>query len=368
MKNPKKYDFLFITPGFAPSKYRTQSFIDSLNKNYQYRLLNITKHNFPHANELNTFFRLASNKKSPLLRIFKEILVGIEISFRIQFIKFQRVYISLPPFISFLLIGFILTLQKKKLIVDMRDDYPEAFFQSGLLKKNGIIGKIVQTLTNFILKNSEIITVSNGIKNKLENQYRGKKITLFRNGFGENFFPNTKKFEEFTVVHHGTLGRFQDVELLIKISDYIQNHTDQIRFLIIGDGLKENLLIDSKLKNLEFVGKKSFKEIPEILAKCHLGLGLLTDDEIGKTAIPTKVYEYIGSGIPSIVSPIGEMSDFVIDNSLGFGFQNNEKEIGDKIIELSKNKDQYLNAVDNVIIKRKDFSRSANGKNIQELF
>jgi glycosyltransferase involved in cell wall biosynthesis len=90
--------------------------------------------------------------------------------------------------------------------------------------------------------------------------------------------------------------------------------------LVIGDGLKENLLRDPELKNLEFIGKKSFKEIPEILAKCHLGLGLLTDDEIGKTAIPTKVYEYIGSGIPSIVSPIGESSDFIIDKTVGVNY------------------------------------------------
>jgi glycosyltransferase involved in cell wall biosynthesis len=64
---------------------------------------------------------------------------------------------------------------------------------------------------------------------------------------------------------------------------------------------------------------------------------LRKNDEISKDAFPVKIWEYLGLGIPSIVTPRCEAGDFLEANECGFQLESGHtRELVDKILELKE--------------------------------
>ncbi len=62
-----------------------------------------------------------------------------------------------------------------------------------------------------------------------------------------------------------------------------------------------------------------------------------------RIAMPAKVYEYIGMGLPLVVAPSGELHDFVKVNKIGLAFKEmNILQITDGIIALEKNRESFF--------------------------
>ena len=77
-----------------------------------------------------------------------------------------------------------------------------------------------------------------------------------------------------------------------------------IKFTFMGFGAKFGSIVPRP--NVEILTAVANSEIPELLSQMDLGLSCRTSDEIGREAIPVKVLEYLGVGLPSLVFPIME--------------------------------------------------------------
>jgi len=308
-----------------------------------------------------------SNQRSAFVRLIQELTFGIETFIRLMFSKGEIYYITSPSFINCTLAYWYCKLFNKKYILDIRDDYPSVYFDSGLISEKGFIGKILIRIEKDIYTHSFIlIAATNGLKTNLEKVYNGynKEIWLLRNGYSEKlFFPSTIKYKEFTLVFHGIISRYQDIDLLIELGHLIDKKNLPFKIIVVGQGNQDYKLKSEIPKSINYLGPKSYDKIPEIISKAHIGLSFRQPGKISEDSFPVKIYEYIGVSIPVIVTPSSEAGKYVEQNKIGFQYNSDQKEILlDKIIEISKNKQLYDELLSNLSNIRNQFSREKNSK------
>ncbi len=314
------------------------------------------------------FVTFPSNQQSTIIRLTQELLFGIETFIRLLFSKGDLYYITSPSFINCILAYTYCRLLKKKYILDIRDDYPRVYFDSNLISEKGTIGKILSWMEKKIYKHSFIlIAATNGLKANMERLYTGiEKICLLRNGYSEKlFFPSTTKYEEFTLVFHGIISKYQDIDLLIELGHLIDKRNLPFKIIVIGQGNQDYKLKGEIPKSVNYLGPQQYVNIPEIISKAHIGLSFRQPGKISEDSFPVKIYEYIGVSVPIIVTPASEAGNYVVENKIGYQYDTEQKEILlEKIIEISKNTQLYNELLTNLMKVRGQFSREKNSQDL----
>ena len=313
-----------------------------------------------------TFIKPASNKASIYTRLIMECLAGIELFLRIIFSRKDLYILSSPPFVTVVMGVIACILMRKKYILDIRDIYPEVYFELKILNPKSLFGKFFIKLTQIIYNHALFIsTTSQGQKESIM-PYTDTDIFVFHNGFDPNLFtPAPHRYPDFTVAFHGNLGRFQNIELLIKTTQKVYAQNPAIKFLVIGDGPGGKILKKNPLPNLIYLGPKKFLEIAHLIGKCHLGLSLRSDDLISQTAIPVKIYEYLALNMGIVVTPKGEAGEIVEKIEMGKQFHNSElNEITDYILQCAKDPQYLKNREDKAFQHKWDYSREKISANL----
>lgn len=294
-------------------------------------------------------FKLPKNTDSAIKRLLMEQMAGFSLALKILFSKNDLYFLSSPPFFTVLVASLACRLLGKKYILDIRDLYPEVFVNLGLLPKESTAYKYILKFTQIMYNGAQsIITVTEGLENKIRKHSPKAEIHRIYNGYDSALFkPSNEKFDKYTVVFHGNLGKFQRIDLLVDVAREMEKTHPEIQFKVIGHGPGAELL-KTPPSNLEYLGPMKYEEIAHYIAKCHLGISLRTDDEISKDAVPVKVFEYMGVGLPILVTPKGEASKLIEKEKLGYGRDNNLNEIVStisKIMKLNPNSSnpQYFN-------------------------
>ena len=302
-----------------------------------------------------------TNRDGVMLRLIKEMMFAVETFIRILFGKNQFYIITSPPFILALLASMACVLKRSKFILDVRDEYPEVFFSEKLISRDGIIGKVLISLEEWMYKNAFLITtVTNRIVIKIRNKVKEKrKIWLLRNGYAEGIEPVTvARSPLFNIMFHGNMGKFQNPKIILDLAQRCCANNKNIRFTIFGWGNNLESLQNQKIPNLDFKGEISHQEIKNIIPTMQLGFSFQKDGEIPKNSFPSKVYEFIGAGVPTLITPISEAGDFVEQNEVGFQFNSDDIEsIYLKLVSLSENPSELEKLRKNAIAVREKLSR-----------
>jgi glycosyltransferase involved in cell wall biosynthesis len=331
-------NILYFTPFYPPQNEaaapRSFAFINTLEQ---------SGHTVKVITNSKMLIKLAGNKEKSIIRLAKENFVGLELFLRILISKPDRVILSSPPFFTICWGALASFMKNIPYILDIRDLYPDVFFEMGLIKEHSFLGKLARKFTIYLYSKSKmILTVTNGLQNEIGKYLSDpQKVILARNGYDQTLFYPCKleeKFEKFSIIFHGTLGKAQNINTLIAVAKKLK-HIPELEILVAGDGPKLRELLDKKATNIKYLGNLPSNEIPKLIRKCHLGLSFRKDDKIGREAFPVKVFEYIGSGIPSIITPKGEAGEMLLKDGLGFQFSNEEIHlISAKIIDLMNEK------------------------------
>ena len=307
----------------------------------------------------NLSFGLPKNTDRPIKRLWKEQMAGVCLFFQVLMSKSDLYIFSSPPFITILIGSLACRLTNKKYILDIRDIYPEVFIHLKLLKADSLAYKLILRWTKKMYNAAEsIITVTEGLENKIKNHCPDTKVERIYNGYDSELFkPNTDKFDKYTIVFHGNLGKFQRIDLLVDVAREMEKSHSDIQFKIIGYGPGEKYL-KSPPSNLEYLGPMKYQDIAKFISRCHMGISLRTDDDISREAFPVKVFEYIGVNVPLVITPYGEAAEFVINRSLGVKSTNDVYQIIKAIEEAREN------ITGNNL---ESFSRQTQSKKIKEL-
>jgi glycosyltransferase involved in cell wall biosynthesis len=111
--------------------------------------------------------------------------------------------------------------------------------------------------------------------------------------------PNNK---ECTVLFYGSFIPGQGIEVLLGAAEMLKN--EKIKFIMAGDGpLKENAMKTAQqkgLKNIGFPGWIDAKDLPSLIAKADVGIGIIESNPKTDLVVANKAYAMLAMGKPLI--------------------------------------------------------------------
>lgn len=252
------------------------------------------------------------NSEGLVARMIGEIRMGLAAA-RVMFgaSRCDLAIISTPGYLTALIITARARRKRIPYVVELRDVYPQVYAEAGLLRRGSLPYRFFAKRSRRMYEGARlVIAATRGLAREVTQESPQARVAHVYNGFPSSLRSRkATKHRRFTVCFHGTMGFFQDIETLLRVAERLAPY--DIEMVVIGYGRKEGLLQEARLQNLHFLGRLSFERTIEEVERCHLGLCLRLDDGISKDAFPVKIWEYLGLGIPSIVTPPCEAGDFL---------------------------------------------------------
>jgi len=224
-----------------------------------------------------------------------------------------------------LVIGIILKIKKVKFVFIV-DEYPKyirnnkqylslfhRFIESFSLKIfNGLISMTKVLITYYKPKMSSKIKILN------------LPMSVEPDRFEIDF---QKIFDFDYIAYIGDLSNNKDgVEDLIEAFFYFNKAFPQIKLVIIGDTKNKNSMIRIKQKvqnknlnnDIIFLGKIVRDDIPKYICNAKVLVLARPSSRRSEGGFPTKLGEYLMTGKPVLVTNVGEIGEYLIDNTNSF--------------------------------------------------
>jgi glycosyltransferase involved in cell wall biosynthesis len=301
-------------------------------------------------------------------RVGGELRLGWQVGRRLTRGRPAAAYISSPAFLAALVATLWCRLCRVPYVLEVRDVYPQVYMHAGLLSASSLAYRLLLAASKYMYTGARrIIVVTQGLRASVAPLAASVPIDCIYNGYPESLQRlRPPKHERFTVCFHGVLGFFQDIETLIVLAARLAAH--DIDMVVIGYGRKESLLRGELPGNLRFLGRLAFERTVAEVARCHVGLCLRLQDEISRDAFPIKVWEYLGLGMPSIVTPPCEAGQFVEQHRCGFQLPAGDIEaLLRTILDLRADPQRIAAIARNCDAVSPQYSREQTGKQVAQL-
>lgn len=251
------------------------------------------------------------------------------------------IIIASGPHTLTMIAGIIIAkIYKIPCICEIRDMWPEVFFLGGLLKENGIIGRILLKIEKTIYEKADrLVFLKEGdhtyiTDHKWDTEHNGKvdmaKCAYINNGVDLKLYDNRIKeyiyndkdldSGKFNIVYCGTIRPVNNIDMLLDVAKRLP---DNVNFLIFGDGncvddLKKRLR-NENINNVHFKGYVDNKYIPSILSKSSLNILNYSSENYNwsRGNSSNKLFEYLASGKP-VVSTVQMGYDIISRYSCGY--------------------------------------------------
>lgn len=295
--------------GIVPSKYRRRLWVHEKQKNLDIiRVWSIPV-------DYRSFF-------TRMLNYFSFMICGTFST--LFFPDYDIIYTTSPPPSTGIIAYIFNSLRGGKLVFEVRDLWPEAAITIGNLK-NPLFKKLALLWENFMYRKShKIVALSNGIsENLVKKGISQDKISVIPNGADIkdcnplDCIKLRKKLhleDKFVVIFAGLFGLISKIEILIEVAKELQTEKN-IQFLFLGEGIKKQDMV-TKVKryglgNVLFIPPLTEEEMSLYLSISDVGIAMFHKDDFWKWRIPAKIFNYMGCGIPVILSGKGESADII---------------------------------------------------------
>ena len=224
------------------------------------------------------------------------------------------VHCQTPPLTVAFTACLLSKILRKPIIIRIQDIHPDALIKIGLLK-NRLLIKLMEFMELFVYACASHITViSDGYRRHvLARGINSGKVSLIPNWANIDKIkpPNENDFRErmrlggeFLVTYAGTMSWPQDLETVVEAANILRNHRD-IRFLIVGDGVKKEMLVrrsrELRLDNIIFMPLQPRDEYFKILYASDACIVPLRKQFTSPT-LPSKMLEIMACGKPIIAN------------------------------------------------------------------
>ena len=359
---------------FSTNKMTNSKSIVFVNQSSGYLMIDIINAHVPYYDELvllTGFFNprgtalnskvkikyLKNYKRSGnLVKFYSWFIFHLQSLFYIFFTyRKSKLYLVSNPPINIFTFG----ITKRDYAYLIYDLYPQVLVKNNLIGTSSWLYNYWMHLNKKMFDNAKhVYTLSDGMKANLKYISRHEELqvvpvwtnTTFFNDIPreENIFIKNNHLEgKFIVGYSGNLGKTHPVEKIIEIAEFLQN-TNDIQFLIIGDGEKKVMLqkiqAQKKLANLKILDFQQTKLFPHVLAAMHIGVVTL---EINATdlSVPSKTFDLMSAGKPilSIAGNDSELAAIITTNQIGQNFDEKAsiEEMAAYILKLKSNFDVY---------------------------
>lgn len=312
---------------------------------------------------------VAYNRDSSIKRLFTWGWGSLQIFKRLLFKyrKHEVVYVTNPPmaYLSSLLL-------KNPFSIIVYDTYPDALSNIGIKKTNWIYKKWTKWNEKLFAKAKKIVTLSDGMADRLSNYVDREKITVVPNWASkESFKPIDKKEnpfvkehsleDKFTVLYSGNMGFTHNVETLVEVANRLKEN-NHIHFMLVGDGKKkpelQQMVKTYGLNNCTFLDWQPADKLQYSLACADLGV-ITLNDETALVSVPSKTYNLLAVGAPllCIAPKESEIAHMVAQNENGACFLPGQMDEIAKFIEgLASDEVKRKEMVDNSLNASKKYT------------
>ena len=262
-------------------------------------------------------FCISFTRNIPIFRGLDQFLLSVIFTLGGIFSGKQDIVLTvsppLPLGISIYLLGKI---KKIPCIFNVQDIFPQSAIDLGLLKSEMLI-RISELMEKFIYKKAHYITVhSEGNRdNIISKNINPEKILTIYNWVDTNlirptenrnndFRNNNNLNGKFIISFAGVIGFAQGLDVVVYCAELLKSYKD-ILFLLIGDGIKKNGLMEKarnmQLNNIKFLPPQPKEIYPSILYASDICLVTL-DKNVLTPAVPAKLLSVMASGRPVVAS------------------------------------------------------------------
>ncbi len=263
-----------------------------------------------------------SNSKNIVKRLISILSFS---TFLVLFLLFKKtpkkVIVQSPPLLLSFLSVAILSLKRKKIILNISDLWPLAAIELNALKAGSFSHKISLFMERFIYKKATLLLgQSQEILDHIHTSFPDKKGYLYRN-FPDHAVANlelvTTQEPTIKIFYAGLLGVAQGVFDLCRT---IELTGTRIELHIFGDGAEkneiENYLNAHPEQPIFFHGMMERSNLHETLKTFDIAIVPLTTRIYG--SVPSKIFEYGSLGFPILYFGGGEGESIVLENELGW--------------------------------------------------
>lgn len=236
---------------------------------------------------------------------------------------YDAVVTSTPP-ISTGAPGLVWSLLGGPWLVDVRDLWIDNAVALGYLADGGLVESVSRLFQRTVLRRADSIAVTTPtLGDHLVDRYGNEietKTFLAPNGVDVDRFVPGDEDDDPVVIYTGNLGRAQDLSTVVAAMDHVSH--DGTKLELVGTGNAEPdlraLVRDRELDgSVTFTGPVDRDDVPDLLAAARIGVVPLKASDELDYAMPTKLYEYMASGLPAVVTGRGEIARFVRESGGG---------------------------------------------------
>ena len=232
--------------------------------------------------------------------------------------RFDVVLVSSPPITLALPALAASMLRRARLVVDVRDVYPDVAVKLGVWKRDGMLARSVGAVADMLYRRASLILAASD-PFKLEIMARGvpaEKIFVAPNGFDRLAdlagTPAPHSAAGFVVAYAGNMGVATGMHVVLDAARLLQP-SGAYRFVLVGGGAESGDLARrierEQLRNITMLGAQP-RDIAQAVVRdadvCLVPLRRGVD-----TSLPTKLFDALAQGTPVIVCAEGEAKRFV---------------------------------------------------------
>lgn len=214
-------------------------------------------------------------------------------------------------------------------IFEVRDLWPEAPIQIGVIKNKLLIRIIEHLEKNIYYKAEEIIALSPGIKAHIKKIVPKKSVSLIPNMvdlelFDQDQIANSEaskiENEKFVITYFGAVSRVNNLKSFNDIAIECKSNNN-LKFQIIGDGSElstlQKLKSDNNLKNLEILPFVNKPTLAKELVGSHASFISYLNLRVLETSSPNKFFDSLAAGKLILLNFKGWLYELCMEHNCG---------------------------------------------------
>lgn len=181
------------------------------------------------------------------------------------------------------------------------------------------LSKLVDSMEPFLAQRTDAVVVT--ANNHVARFQQTGQLTVILHNFPllEDFGPTKQINNTKTLVHVGEQTRVRGCNVLIETMKLVNEQVKDARLLLVGrfDDQEYKAEIEHLIaayglkKSVLLTGEVPYTAVSKWLAQAAVGIIALQEVENFKTAIPTKLFEYMSSRIPIVASDLPPARQFI---------------------------------------------------------
>ncbi len=227
-------------------------------------------------------------------------------------------------------------------------------------------------IDKYLLTKTDLIVCVSKKLSQLRKSQTQKEVFIVPNGVNYQLFKIAQEKIKHppTLIYTGNVTHWSGLDLVICSLSEIKEKIPDIKILIVGEafphtygeGLKKMTTELDLTKNVLFIGRKEYAELPLFLKEADIGLAFFQPVSLRQYAFPLKVIEYIAAGLPVIGTKGSETEEIIKEYKCGIAVEFTRESFVESVCSLLTDKNKYEHFSSNA----KRYSRAFDWNNILE--